>query len=305
LSADSAYSTIAASTALDGRRPWHGHAVELLVRDRTATIGAVLVGWFALATVFGPLASPHDPNAVDVLDRFAGLSLAHPLGTDNLGRDLLSRLLNGARTSVVATVIAATGIATLGLLLGSIAGYVGGLVDLLISRVMDILLAFPTFLLALAVTGVLGPSLPNVIIAVVAVWWAGYARITRGAVLAERQKPYVEAARATGTREWRILARHMLPNIVAPLVVLTTLDMGAILLGIAGLSFLGLGVRPPTPEWGSMLAEGKTYIGVSPAMTLLPGTCIFLLVLGFNLLGDGIRDLLDPRLRRAGRGSQA
>ncbi len=295
--------TVESSLAVTSRavRPRYGRSLGLLLRDGTATMGAILVFCFVLATVFGPLIAPHDPNAVDVLQRFARPTLSHPLGTDALGRDLLSRLLYGARTSMVATVVAAAGIAALGLLLGLIAGYFGGPVDLLISRVIDILLAFPTFLLALAVTGVLGPSLPNVVIAIVVVWWAGYARITRSAVLAEREKLYVEAARAAGTREWRILSRHMLPNIVAPIVVLTTLDMGAILLGIAGLSFLGLGVQPPAPEWGAMLAEGKSYIGVAPAMMLLPGTCIFLLVLGFNLLGDGIRDLVDPRLRRAAR----
>ena len=270
-----------------------------LLRDRTAMIGIVIVSSFVLAAALAPLLAPHDPNAVDVSHKFAPPSAKFPLGTDELGRDVLSRLLYGARLSIGTALVATLGISFLGLFLGMLAGYLGGLVDTVISRVVDVLLAFPSFLLALAVTGILGPGLGNLMLAVVAVSWAGYARIVRGSVLAEREKPYVEAARATGTSGWRILWRHLLRNIVGPVVVLTTLDMGAILLGISALSFLGLGVKPPTSEWGAMLSEGRNYLGQAPNMMLFPGAVIFFMALGFNLFGDGLRDVLDPRTRRS------
>lgn len=262
-------------------------------------IGVGIVSSFVLAAAFAPLLAPHDPNAVDVLRKFAPPSAEFPLGTDHLGRDNLSRLLYGARLSIGTAVTATLGVSFLGLWLGMLAGYLGGLVDTVISRVVDVLLAFPSFLLALAITGILGPGLGNLMLAVVAVSWAGYARIVRGSILAEREKPYVEAARATGVSGWRILWRHLLRNIVGPVVVLTTLDMGAILLGISALSFLGLGVKPPTPEWGAMLSEGRNYLGQAPNMMLFPGAAIFLMALGFNLFGDGLRDVLDPRTRRS------
>lgn len=269
--------------------------VRRALSDRTAIAGIVIVVTFSLAAICGPLLAPHDPNQTDVLNSLAGPSSQFPLGTDDLGRDELSRLLFGARLSIGAAVLASLVIGLIGLAAGVVAGYFGGIVDAVIGWVVDILLAFPTFLLALAVTGVLGPSLRNVIIAVVAVWWAGYARIVRGSVLTQREQPYVEAARALGAPSRGILRRHVLPNIVGPIVVLTTLDMGAILLGISGLSFLGLGVSPPTAEWGSMLSEGRPYLTQDSNLMLIPGLAIFLMVLGFNLLGDGLRDALDPR----------
>jgi ABC-type dipeptide/oligopeptide/nickel transport system permease subunit len=279
--------------------PGQRWVLRSLLRDRTAMIGVVIMSSFVLAAAFAPFLAPHDPNAVDVLRKFAPPSAEFPLGTDHLGRDVLSRLLYGARLSIGTAVAATLGVSGLGLLLGMLAGYLGGLVDTVISRVVDVLLAFPSFLLALAVTGILGPGLGNLMLAVVAVSWAGYARIVRGSVLAEREKAYVEAARATGVSSWRILWRHLLRNIVGPVVVLTTLDMGAILLGISALSFLGLGVKPPTPEWGAMLSEGRNYLGQAPNMMLFPGAAIFLMALGFNLFGDGLRDVLDPRMRRS------
>ncbi len=267
-----------------------------LRRDRTATIGVIVVSFFALIAVFAPLLAPHDPNAVDVVRKFAPLSWNHPLGTDNLGRDVLSRILFGARVSIGSAVVAALAITCVGLVMGMLAGYFGGLTDALISRVIDVLLAFPTFLLALAITGGLGPGLRNIMLAIIISWWASPARIVRSAVLAEREKAYVEAARSLGASDGHLLFRHLLPNIVAPIVVLTTLDMGALLLGISGLSFLGLGVKPPTAEWGAMLAEGKNYLSQDINMMLFAGLAIFLMVLGCNLLGDGLRDALDPRL---------
>lgn len=275
--------------------------LEGLRRDRTARIGVVIVSFFALVAVFAPLLAPYDPNAVDVLRKFAALSWGHPMGTDNLGRDVLSRIIYGARISIGSAIIAALGVTGVGLVVGMIAGYFGGLVDALIGRIIDVLLALPTFLLALAITGGLGPGLRNIMIAITISWWASPARIVRGAVLFEREKAYVEAARCLGSSDLHILRRHLLPNIVAPIVVLTTLDMGALLLGISGLSFLGLGVKPPAAEWGAMLAEGKNYLSQDVNMMLFAGLAIFLMVLGCNLLGDGLRDVLDPRVSHGRR----
>lgn len=273
--------------------------LRALVRTPTTAVGVVIVTTLSAAAIFAPLLAPHDPNTVDVALKFAPPSATHPFGTDHLGRDVLSRLLIGARLSIGSAVVAALGITAIGIVLGMLAGYVGGIVDHAVSRVVDILLGFPTFLLALAVTGILGPGLGHLIVAVLVVWWASYARVVRGLVVAERERDYVEAARAVGATTWRILGRHVLPNMVGPVIVLTTLDMGSVLLGLSGLSFLGLGVRPPTPEWGAMLSEGRTYVGPAPQMMLFPGAAIFLMVLGFNLVGDGLRDVLDPRTRKS------
>ena len=286
-----------ASEAPAGRTP----LLRGLLGDRTAVIGLVLVGSLTVAAVLAPLLSPHDPNGVDVARKFLPPSAEFPLGTDHLGRDVLSRLLFGARLSIGSTMVAATAISLIGVAIGLLTGWFGGIVDTTVSRVVDILLAFPTFLLALAVTAALGPGLGNVLVAIVLAWWAGYARIVRSAVLSEQEKPYIEAARSIGASTSRILGRHLLPNIVAPIVVLTTLDLGAVLLGLSGFSFLGLGVRPPAPEWGAMLSEGRTYLSRAPNMMFFPGAAIFLMVLGFNLLGDGLRDVLDPRTRRSNR----
>lgn len=290
---DVADPAVQAAVRISGRR----QLLAGFARDRTAMIGGVVVLLFVLAAIFAPVLAPHDPNAADVVHKFSPPSQDHLLGTDHLGRDVFGRLLFGARLSIGATVVAALGITIVGVLLGMLAGYVGGVVDSAISRTIDILLGFPHLLLVLALIALLGPGLRNIVIAYVVEAWAGYARIVRGAVLAEREEPYVEAARALGASGGRILRRHVLPNIVAPIVVYTTLDLGVILLGISALSFLGLGVQPPTPEWGAMLAEATSYLAVSPYAMFFPGAAIFLVVLGFNLLGDGLRDALDPRTR--------
>ncbi len=280
-----------------GRDIWRS-----LRRDPTAMLGVVLVAVLGLSALLAGVVAPHDPNQVDVVRSFAPPSREFPLGTDNLGRDVLSRILHGGRVSIGTAVTAGMLIAAVGLLMGMLAGWFGGAVDMVISRVIDVLLAFPLFLLALGITGLLGPGLRNLLLAFIAVAWAGYARLVRAAVLAERGKPYVDAARAAGASELRVLRRHVLPNIVAPVMVLTTLDMGVVLLAVSGLSFLGLGVEPPTAEWGAMLAEGRPYLDRGPQMMVFPGAAIFLMVLGFNLLGDGLRDALDPRSNRGRTG---
>ncbi len=269
--------------------------LRVMARDRTAMIGLVLVTGLGLAALLAPVLTSHDPNAVDVTRRFLSPSREFPFGTDHLGRDMLARVLFGARLSIDSTLVATAGIVTVGILLGMAAGYVGGLVDTVISRVVDVMLALPTLLIALAITAILGPGLDNVIVAIVIAQWPSYTRIVRAAVLAEREKEYVEAARAAGASTTWVLRRHLLPNVAGPVMVMTTLELGITLLLISALSFLGLGVTPPTAEWGALLSEGRTYLSRASNMMLFPGAAIFFMVLGFNLVGDGLRDALDPR----------
>lgn len=269
--------------------------VRTLLRDRNVTVGLALVLSLCFAGIFAPVLSPYDPNAVNVVLRFQPPSGDFLLGTDHLGRDTLSRLLHGARLSMISTFVATAAISFIAVTVGLVSGYFGGVVDAVVSRVVEVALTVPGLLLALAITAALGSGLHNVVIAIVLVSWAGYARIVRSAVLAEREKDYVEAARATAVPTRRILFRHVLPNVVGPIVVMTTLELSTILLSISALSFLGLGVQPPTAEWGSMLNEGRAYLSRAPNMMLFPGLAIFLVVIGFNLVGDGLRDVLDPR----------
>lgn len=274
--------------------------VRRLLQDRTALIGLVIIAAMAGLVLVGPLVVEHEPTDADVTQALEPPSEEHLLGTDHLGRDVLTRLLYGGRLSIGATVLTAFAIAGVGTAIGLLAGYAGGVIDTLISRAIDVLLAFPGFLLALALVGLFGPSLRNVMLALIAVAWAGYARIVRSAVLVAREEAYIEAARSVGASHVRVMLRHVFPNIRGPVIVLTTLDMGSVLLSLSALSFLGLGVQPPAPEWGAMLTEAKNYLTQSSNMMLFPGLAIFLTVLGFNLLGDGLRDVLDPRTQHTG-----
>lgn len=268
-----------------------------LRRDRSAIGGLIIVLLLLGAAASAPWVAPYDPNALQIVNKFAGPSWQHLLGTDELGRDVLSRLLYGARVSLFTTLGATFAIAIIGVVLGSLAGYLGGVTDLVIGRVIDVFLAFPGFLLALAITAVLGPGMSHLLLAVILVWWASYARLVRAAVLTERERPYVEAARAAGARGWRVLGRHILPNVIGPVIVLSAVELGGVLLALTSLSFLGLGVQTPTAEWGAMLTGGRAYLGSAPHVMLAPGACVFLMVMGCTLLGDGLRDLLDPRSR--------
>jgi peptide/nickel transport system permease protein len=275
--------------------PW----VPLLRRlasNPLALLGLALLVLLVVLALAAPLLAPHDPTAVNALRRLEGPGLEHPLGTDHLGRDLLSRLLYGSRWSLGTVALAATLILSLGVSVGAVAGYYGGFIDDLLMRVVDVLLAFPSLLLALAVVGILGPGIENVMIGLVSVWWASYARIVRGMVLALRERPFVEAARALGYSRPRIILRHILPNVLPPVIVLATLEMGELILAVAALNFLGLGAQPPIPEWGAMINEGRPFLLAAPQLMIYPGLAISLAVIGFNLLGDGLRDVLDPRL---------
>ena len=261
----------------------------------TMRIGATIVIGTICAAVIGPWLVPYDPAVQNLPLRLSGPTLAHPFGLDELGRDVLARILAGARISLLVGIVVVSVSSTVGLLLGSIAGYFGGRVDDVISRVMDVLLAFPGLLLAIALVAVLGPSLVNVVLALSVIGWVGYARLVRGQVLRTRELEFVHAARALGARTPRILWYHVVPSTIPALVVQATLGMAGAIISEAALSFLGLGVQPPTASWGSMINGGRAHLLDAPHLTVFPGLAIALLVLGFNFLGDGLRDVLDPR----------
>jgi peptide/nickel transport system permease protein len=257
-------------------------------------VGAAIVVVTVLAAIVGPALAPFDPADQALALRLAGPTGPHPFGLDELGRDILARVLAGARISLLVGLIVVSVSATLGIVFGAVAGYFGGRVDEVISRVIDILLAFPGLLLAIALVAVLGPSLVNVILALSLIGWVGYARLVRGQVLRAREFEFVQAARALGATTPRILARHVIPTTLPAVTVQATLGMGAAILAEAALSFLGLGVQPPTPSWGTMLSGGRAHLLDAPHLTIFPGLAIAILVLGFNFLGDGLRDVLDP-----------
>jgi peptide/nickel transport system permease protein len=271
-------------------RRWQGRA--LLVT------GAIIVGATAVAAVIGPWLTPFDPASQELPLRLAGPTASHPFGLDELGRDILARVLAGARISFAVGLAVVSVSASVGTVLGATAGYFGGMTDDLISRVIDILLAFPGLLLAIALVAVLGPSLANVLLALTVIGWVGYARLVRGQVLRAREFEYVQAARALGASAPRILWRHVIPSAIPAVVVQATLGMAGAIIGEAALSFLGLGVQPPTPSWGTMLNGGRAHLLDAPHLTIFPGVAIALLVLGFNFVGDGLRDLADPKQAR-------
>ena len=254
--------------------------------------GACVVGLAVLAAVIGPWLVPYDPSAQELALRLEGPSRLHWLGLDELGRDILARVMSGARISLFVGLVVVSVSASIGTVMGAFAGYYGGIIDEAISRVIDILLAFPGLLLAIALVAVLGPSLTNVVLALSLIGWVGYARVVRAQVLQAREFEYVAAARAIGAATPRILIRHVLPAALPALTVQATLGMGGAILSEAALSFLGLGVQPPTPSWGAMLNYGRVHVLDAPHLTVFPGLAIALVVLGLNLLGDSLRDRL-------------
>jgi len=272
------------------RRAW-----RRLLRRGGALLGLAVVGFFVLLALFAPWIAPYDPLATSWSAVRAGPSAAHWFGADELGRDVLSRIVWGARASLLAGVVSVSISLALGVPIGMAAGYLGRWIDALISRITDAMLACPFLILAIALAAFLGPSLTNAMIAIGISATPIFIRLTRAQVLAAKAEDYVEAARALGNPHLRIALRHILPNIVAPLIVQATLAIAAAVIAEASLSFLGLGQQPPAPSWGSMLNTARNYVDQAPWMAIWPGVSIFLLVLSFNLLGDGLRDALDPR----------
>jgi len=270
-------------------------------RHPLIALGFFVVGLLLASALVGPAVAPHPPAQQQLDAGLRGPSWEHPLGQDRLGRDQLSRLLVGARLSLLVGVAVVSVSLLVGLLVGGLAGLMGGWLDELLMRLTDVMLAFPGLLLAIAFTAVLGPGLDHVILALCLMGWVGYARLVRGQLLTLREQDYVVAARAIGVRWPRLLSRHLLPNMIAPLLVEASFGMAHAITAEAGLSFLGLGVQPPTPSWGAMLAEGRAYGLLAPHLTVVPGLAIMIVVLGLNLLGDGLRDYLDVRPPAADR----
>ena len=266
-----------------------------LRQHRLALCGASVVGALLIVALLAPLLAPQDPLRQDLYNRLQSPSITHPLGTDDFGRDILSRVIFGSRISLRIGLISISVALLAGSAIGLVAGYRGGVVDSLSMRFMDILLAFPSILLAIAIVAIIGPGIENVMIAVSIVMVPQFARLVRSSALSVREMAYIEAARALGSGELRLMLRGVLPNCLAPLIVQTTLSLGTAMLDAAGLSFLGLGAQPPTPEWGSMLSGGRELLLKAPWVMAFPGMAIFIVVLGLNLLGDGLRDALDPR----------
>jgi peptide/nickel transport system permease protein len=263
-------------------------------------VGATVVILIVGSAILAPWLVPFDASSQELALRLEGPGGDHWFGLDELGRDILSRVLLGARVSLFVGFVVVGVSAVIGTAMGSIAGYYGGRVDQVISRFMDVLLAFPGLLLAIALVAVLGPSLGNVVLALTVIGWVGYARLVRGQVLRAREFEYVVAARALGAGTWRTLTKHVLPTALPAVTVQATLGMAGAILSEAALSFLGLGVQPPTPSWGTMINGGRSHLLDAPHLTVFPGVFLALVVLGFNFLGDGLRDRLDPRteLRR-------
>jgi peptide/nickel transport system permease protein len=277
--------------------------VTRLVRNKLALVGIAIIGVVMLTALLAPVLAQEHPNERGIFKAFPrerkqSPSREHPMGTDDLGRDMLSLIIYGSRVSIQVGVFAVGFAIVVGSTLGAIAGYVGGHLDNLIMRLMDIMLAFPTILLALVIVVIIGPGLRNAMLAVGVVSIPAFARITRATVLGEKGRDYVLAARSIGVGSNRILWRHIMPNSLSPIIVASSLGIGTAILDAAGLGFLGLGAQPPTPEWGLLLSRNKSHIFTSPWMVFFPGVSIMFLVLGFNLLGDGLRDSLDPKLRR-------
>lgn len=263
--------------------------------QKTTVVSIAIILFFVIVGILAPFIAPNDPNLLDIRHKLEPPSGQFPLGTDHLGRCILSRLIYAIPYSLGTAFLVMLITVGIGTLVGVFAGYKGGIVDSIFMRLCDIFLAFPNLILILAIVGMLGPGLINVLIAASLVQWVWYARMVRGMVLGVKKQNYILAARVSGTPAWSIVCQHILPNIAPQIVVLATLDIGWVILSISGLSFLGLGIQPPTPEWGTMLNDGRQYLRSNPMLMIYPGTMILLVVVAFNLLGDALRDALDPK----------
>ena len=287
-----------APAAVAAPRPQSAAFVRRLTKNRAAAIGLAIITVYVLLAVFADVLPLRNPLQIVGANRMAGPSWSMPLGADSFGRDLLSRLVYGARLSLEVAVSSVALALLAGTTLGLASGYSGGWLDQLIMRIMDVLFAFPTILLALGIVAALGPNPANVVLAITIVYTPIFARVIRGPVLAIKEREFVEAARALGAGSSRIITRHLVPNLASVLIVQTSIALSWAVLTEASLSFLGLSAQPPAPSWGSMLNEGRQNVELAPHLAIFPGIAIMLAVLGFNLLGDGLRDVLDPRLRR-------
>ncbi len=287
-------------TRLQLRRPTNNlaRAAQVFRRSRHALAGLVIISIFVLIAVFADQLVSYNPNAVDLTQRFIPPGPGHFFGTDNLGRDILSRVIVGSRISLWVGILTVGLAMLIGVPAGLVAGYLRGTADAVIMRLVDVFLAFPVLILAISIVAVRGPGLDNVMLALVFVYWTTYARVTRGVTLVLREEDYVLSARSIGASSGRIMLRQILPNAISPLLVIASLGLGNAILAEAALSFLGLGIQPPQASWGSMLNFGMQFLRDAPFLSIFPGIAIFVTVLGFNLLGDGLRDALDPRLRQ-------
>jgi len=274
------------------------HTLRLVWKSPLTLMGFVIFIGLVLAAALAPYLAPYDPYEIRLDITFQPPNMEHPFGTDEMGRDILSRVLWGSRISLRVGLVVVGISLCIGTILGSLAGYLGGLVDEVIMRFTDLVLAFPSIILALALAAALGPSLDNAMIAICATWWPWYARLVRGQVLSVREAGFVEAAKCIGASDIRILFRHILPNSFGPVIVNASMDFGWTILTLAALGFLGIGAQPPQPEWGLMINIGRTYFLEKPWMALFPGLAILIIVLGSNLMGDGLGEILNPRLRR-------
>ena len=271
--------------------------LKKLIKNKLTILGLMIIGALVITALLAPVIAPYSPNQIHLAHRLSKPSRHHLLGQDNLGRDIFSRIIYGSRISIYVGFATISVSALLGFLFGAMAGFYGGWVDELIMRIVDILLAFPGILLAIALMAVLGPSLNNVIFTLCLIGWVGYARLVRGQILFLRETEFILAAKALGLGSFRIIFRHLLPNILGPLIVQATFGVAGSIVAEAGLSFLGLGVQPPTPSWGAMLNEGRSVLLKAPHLTTFPGLAIMLVVLGFNFVGDGLRDAVDPKIK--------
>lgn len=271
--------------------------VKTLFARKVAVVSAVVVGLFIVMAVFAPLVTPYDPNFADFASFLQGPSKAHLLGTDNYGRDVLSRIIYGTRVSLIIGVLAVMIACVVGTFFGMVAGYFGGIVDDVINRITEAIRAIPQIILAMALTAVFGSGIRNLAIILGISSMAGYVRMMRGQVLTIKQSDYIMAGKLQGNKNFRLMFRHILPNSISPIIVMMTQQVGQTILAEAGLSFLGLGISAPTASWGSMVSEGRLFLLQNPVFALTPGVCVAVLVICLNMLGDGVRDALDPRLR--------
>lgn len=291
---------LATATPLD-RQPEYTsprrRTLKRFVRHKGALIGLGIVVLIVVMALMAQWIAPYDPNKTNLRLRGASPSMAHPFGNDDIGRDILSRIMYGARIALLVGITSTTIAVSIGVIVGATAGYFGGWVDFVLSRLIDTLMAFPILALLLTLSALLGPSLRNVIIIVGATFWASYARVIRAEVLSLRERDYVLAARASGASDGRVILRHIVPNAIGPVIILASLAVGGVIIFESALSFLGMGISRPTPSWGTMLSDGREHIRNYPHIAIAPGLAIALTVLAFNLIGDGLRDALDPRER--------